>query len=85
MKLPVLAAPVQRNFSLSGYAMSGGIKPSENLCSCSASGLGCDLKWNHCPSGYHARCSRYWLGTCVCECCQRGSTGHDINCIGPYE
>jgi hypothetical protein len=35
MKLPIQVAPVQRDISAARYATNSGIKPSENLCSCS--------------------------------------------------
>lgn len=77
MKLPIQVAPVQRNASLARYAISSGIKPSENLCSCHAAWLTCVVNWDHCPDGYHALCDTE-IGNCWCWCC-RGQ-----ECLGPY-
>ena len=79
MKLPIQVAPVQRNFGIARYAMSGGINPSENLCSCNFKFLTCILNWNHCPNGFFPICSP-GAGACLCSCCN--TTGL---CIGPFE
>jgi hypothetical protein len=79
MKLPIQVAPVQRNFGLARHAMSAGIQPSENLCSCSGGIGSCTVSWSHCPNDYpYASCSGS-LGGCLCYC-NNGSGGW----IGPY-
>ncbi len=78
MKLPMQVAPVQRNVGSARYAMSDGIKPSENLCSCHFRFLACVVNWDNCPSGYHATCSPGISG-CWCHCCKEGG-----ECFGDY-
>ncbi len=80
MKLPIQVAPVQRGNSTARYATNSGIKPSENLCSCSGGLSGCGVGWSHCPDGYEARCETYTNNTwgipvpnCGCRCCRIGT------------
>jgi hypothetical protein len=83
MKLPMQVAPIQRNFGSARYAMSSGIKPSENLCSCKYSFPSCYVARNNCPSGYSPSCSA-GIGACLCWCCENRAIGNGP-CIGPYE
>lgn len=77
MKLPMQVAPVQRKLSPSRYAMNGGIKPSENLCSCYFTSFACIVNWDNCPSGYQAKCTQGW--GCWCHCCNKKG-----ECFGDY-
>jgi hypothetical protein len=78
MKLPMQVAPIQRNFGSARYAISSGIKPSENLCSCNFKFLACVVNWDNCPSGYHAQCTQ-GINGCWCHCCTAGG-----KCFGDY-
>jgi hypothetical protein len=84
MKLPMQVAPVPRNFGTARYAMSSGIKPSENLCSCHYQFPGCAQDWNNCPSDYPDQICQLGVGACLCYCCDKRFSGAGT-CIGPYQ
>jgi hypothetical protein len=78
MKVPIQVAPVQRSSGAAQYIISDGIKPSENLCSCSGFWT-CGVNWSHCPSDYPYAVCESSPGNCYCYCYNGQG-----NRIGPY-